>query len=67
MMTDEATVYPASATSSPASGTVNHSAEEYVKTGGFHHTNTVEIHFALLKRAFSARSTTSARRICTST
>jgi len=33
------------------SGTVNHSAEEYVRTGGFHHTNTVEGFFALLKRA----------------
>jgi hypothetical protein len=31
-------------------GTVNHSAEEYVKTGGSHHTNTVESHFSLLKR-----------------
>ena len=35
---------------SGAHQTVNHSAEEYVKTGGFHHTNTVESHFALLKR-----------------
>jgi len=32
-------------------GTVNHSANEYVRTGGFHHTNTVESFFALLKRA----------------
>jgi hypothetical protein len=31
-------------------GTVNHSAEEYVRTGGFHDTNTVESHFVLLKR-----------------
>ena len=30
--------------------TVNHSAEEYVRTGGFHHTNTVESHFVLLMR-----------------
>src|SRR3954451_17163533 len=29
----------------------NHSADEYVRTGGFHHTNTVESFFALLKRA----------------
>jgi hypothetical protein len=32
-------------------GTVNHSADEYVRTGGFHHTNTVESCFALFKRA----------------
>jgi hypothetical protein len=32
-------------------GTVKHSADEYVRTGGFHHTNTVESFFALLKRA----------------
>ncbi len=32
--------------------TVNHSAGEYIRTGGFHHTNTVESHFALLKRGF---------------
>ena len=32
-------------------GTVNHSAGEYVRTGGFHHTNTVESFLALLKRA----------------
>ena len=32
-------------------GTVNHSANEYVRTGGFHHTNTVESFFAILKRS----------------
>jgi transposase-like protein len=50
MMTDEAAVYPAIGNEFAGHGTVNHSAEEYVKTGGFHHTNTVESHFALLKR-----------------
>ena len=50
MMTDESTVYPAIGHEFAGHGTVNHSAEEYVKTGGFHHTNTVESHFALLKR-----------------
>jgi transposase-like protein len=50
IMTDEATVYPAIGDEFAGHGTVNHSAEEYVKTGGFHHTNTVESHFALLKR-----------------
>jgi transposase-like protein len=50
MMTDESTVYPAIGDEFAGHGTVNHSAEEYVKTGGFHHTNTVESHFALFKR-----------------
>jgi hypothetical protein len=34
----------------PPTATVNHGAEEYVRTGGFHHTNTVEGYFSLLKR-----------------
>ena len=50
MMTDEAAVYPTIGDEFAGHGTVNHSAEEYVRTGGFHHTNTVESHFALLKR-----------------
>lgn len=50
MMTDEATVYPAIGDEFAGHGTVNHSAEEYVRLGGFMHTNTVESHFALLKR-----------------
>ena len=50
IMTDESAVYPSIAGAFSGHGTVNHSAEEYVRTGGFHHTNTVESHFALLKR-----------------
>ena len=50
MMTDEAAVYPSIGTEFAGHGSVNHGAEEYVRTGGFHHTNTVESHFALLKR-----------------
>jgi hypothetical protein len=50
MMTDESTVYPSIGAEFSGHGSVNHSAGEYVKTGGFHHTNTVESHFALLKR-----------------
>lgn len=50
MMTDESLVYPRIGDEFAGHGTVNHSAEEYVRTGGFHHTNTVESHFALLKR-----------------
>jgi hypothetical protein len=44
---------------------MNHSADEYVKTGGFHHTNTVESFFALLKHApCTAIFTTFQRLIC---
>lgn len=50
LMTDESTVYPKIGSEFSGHGTVNHSAEEYVALGGFHHTNTVESHFALLKR-----------------
>lgn len=50
LMTDESSVYPKVGCEFSGHGTVNHSAGEYVKTGGFHHTNTVESHFALLKR-----------------
>jgi transposase-like protein len=51
LMTDEALVYERLGREFAGHGTVNHSAEEFVRTGGFHHTNTVESFFALLKRA----------------
>jgi hypothetical protein len=51
LMTDEAAVYEKLGQEFSGHGTVNHSADEYVRTGGFHHTNTVESFFALLKRA----------------
>jgi transposase-like protein len=51
LMTDEAAVYTKLGREFSGHGTVNHGAEEYVRTGGFHHTNTVEGFFALLKRA----------------
>jgi transposase-like protein len=51
LMTDEAAVYERIGKEFSGHGTVNHSADEYVRTGGFHHTNTVESFFALLKRA----------------
>jgi transposase-like protein len=51
LMTDEAPVYEKLGREFAGHGTVNHSADEYVRTGGFHHTNTVEGFFALLKRA----------------
>src|SRR3954453_8767579 len=51
LMTDEALVYTRLGRESSGHGTVNHSADENVRTGGFHHTNTVESFFAILKRA----------------
>jgi len=50
LMTDEAAVYAKVGAEFSGHGTVNHSAEEYVR-GAFWHTNTVEGLFALLKRA----------------
>ena len=46
LMTDEALVYTKLGREFSGHGTVNHSANEYVRTGGFHHTNTVESFFA---------------------
>jgi transposase-like protein len=51
LMTDEAAVYDKLGKQFSGHGTVNHSAKEYVRTGGFHHTNTAESFFALFKRA----------------
>ena len=50
IMTDESAVYPSVGTAFAGHGTVNHGAGEYVKAGTNDHTNTVESHFALLKR-----------------
>ena len=49
LMTDEAGVYVKTGREFAGHGTVNHSADEYVR-GGFWYTNTVESYFALLKR-----------------
>lgn len=49
LMTDESTVYPKLGKEFAGHGTVNHSAEEYVR-GAFWYTNTAESSFALLKR-----------------
>jgi ISXO2-like transposase domain len=49
LMTDEALVYPKIGDEFAGHGTVNHSAEEYVRTY-FWHTNTVENYFSILKR-----------------
>jgi transposase-like protein len=50
LMTDESMVYPSIGKEFSGHGTVNHSADEYVRLGGFMHTNTIEGFFALLKR-----------------
>jgi transposase-like protein len=50
LMTDESNVYPAVGAEFAGHETVNHSAEEYVRLGGFVHTNTAEGFFSILKR-----------------
>lgn len=50
LMTDEAHVYTRVGKQFAGHGTVNHGANEYVRTGGFHHTNTVENFFSIFKR-----------------
>jgi hypothetical protein len=52
IMTDDALVYPAVTKDFAGHGTVNHSAEEYVRAG-FWHTNTVENYFSILKRGIT--------------
>lgn len=50
IMTDEASVYPPATGAFAGHSTVNHGINEYVRGGGFIHTNTVESYFAILKR-----------------
>lgn len=50
IMTDEAAIYPKATRGFGGHGTVNHGIGEYVRCGGFMHTNTVESYFAILKR-----------------
>jgi transposase-like protein len=52
LMTDDATVYRHMG-QQVASGhsSVNHSIEEYVRHGGFVHTNTIENYFSIMKRS----------------
>ena len=51
LMTDESPVYPGIDKEFAGHGTVNHSADEYARRGGFYTTNSAESFFALLKRA----------------
>lgn len=50
LMSDEALYYTAMGKEFSGHGTVNHSADEYARLGGFMHTNTIENVFSLLKR-----------------
>jgi transposase-like protein len=50
IMTDESKVYPPVTGGFAGHSAVNHSIGEYVRGGGFIHTNTVEGYFATLKR-----------------
>ncbi len=50
LMTDEAPIYTRMGREFAGHSTVNHSASEYVTTGGFKHTNTAENFFSIFKR-----------------
>jgi len=50
LMTDEAPVYTALGREFNGHSVVNHSAKEYVTTGGFKHSNTAENFFSIFKR-----------------
>ena len=50
LMTDESAVYTRTGREFNGHSTVNHSAGEYVTTGGFKHSNTVENFFSIFKR-----------------
>ena len=50
LMTDESHVYTAVGREFNGHSTVNHSANEYVKTGGFKHSNTAANFFSIFKR-----------------
>jgi transposase-like protein len=51
LMTDEWLGYSPIGTEFAGHTTVNHSADEYVRLGGFAHVNTAECRFSLMKRA----------------
>ncbi|HEX4111893.1 MAG TPA: IS1595 family transposase, partial [Stellaceae bacterium] len=53
LMTDDGGEYRRLGVEFAGHGTVNHSAGEYVRTGGFHHTNTIENYFSILKRGIT--------------
>jgi transposase-like protein len=51
LATDELASYESVGKEFSGHGTVNHSADEYVRMGGFLHINTAECRFSLMKRA----------------
>jgi transposase-like protein len=51
LATDELATYAPIGKEFAGHGTVNHSADEYVRLGGFLHVNTAECRFSLMKRA----------------
>lgn len=51
IMTDDLKAYVKIADVFSGHATVNHSAEEYVRLGGFVHTNTIESFFSIVKRS----------------
>jgi transposase-like protein len=53
LMTDESYLYHKIGDEFAGHSTVNHSADEYVRLGGFAHTNTVEAFFSILKRGIT--------------
>jgi transposase-like protein len=53
LMTDDDSVYKKLGKDFSGHGSVNHSKGEYVRTGGFHHTNTIENYFSILKRGIT--------------
>jgi transposase-like protein len=53
LMTDESTVYPKIGDEFSSHGTVNHSANEYARMGGYIHVNTAENFFSILKRGIT--------------
>ena len=53
LMTDESGAYVTVGREYSGHGTVNHSIEEYVRHGGFMHTNTIEGYFSIMKRGIN--------------
>jgi len=52
-MTDESAVYPKIGEGFATHHTVNHSANEYARLGGYVHSNTVENYYSILKRGIT--------------
>jgi transposase-like protein len=53
LMTDEAAIYPAIGREFANHETVNHSANEYARLGGYVHVNTAENFYSILKRGIT--------------